>query len=131
MKNKSALTIIRVGGAINVLMTLFHVYLCFVIHRNYQHAAVYPLLQMFAISGTIMIGFLAITSLAHAETLAASSLGLAVLGLNLAIYLGRAVGELLLFPQPKPLIIALCLLITGVYALAAAKRHAANKARDN
>lgn len=121
--NKNSLTLIRIGGITNVLMTLFHVFLCITIHRQYGNAPIYPLLQMFAVSGTIMIAFLAFSSLAYSREMATTQLGFAVLALNLAIYLGRAIGEIVLFPQPKPLVIGLCLIIALLYAAAAATRR--------
>ncbi len=58
---------ILTGGVLNLLLSLFHVFLCYQIYQVYGTAQVYPLLQLFAIGGMIMIFFLAYTSLVHAE----------------------------------------------------------------
>ncbi len=113
---KSSIRAAIIGGGIaNLLFSVFHIYLCYRIHQLYGTSPIYPLLQMFSIGGTIMIIFLAYTSLCCPTDLLSTKAGLAVVALNVLVYLSRIVGEMLLFPEPKSLILVTCLLMTLIY----------------
>jgi hypothetical protein len=112
---KSLKTAVIAGGILNLLFALFHVLLCKWIYTGSHGAPYYPLMQMFAICGCIMIWFLALTSLVYREQLAASPVGRSILLLNVAIYGTRIAGEIILFPQHQPLIIGVCAIMTALY----------------
>ncbi|MBI5474287.1 MAG: hypothetical protein HY961_18275 [Ignavibacteriae bacterium] len=114
MKNPLRIAILA-GGIFNLLFSLFHVYLCYQLYQIYGTMPIYPLLQMFSIVGTIMIFFLAYTSLCCPTELLSTNAGLAVVVLNILVYLSRVIGEIVLFPQPMSIIIATCLLMTLIY----------------
>jgi len=121
--NKTSLNLVRLGGVLNLIMTAFHVFLCVVIYKQFGKEACYPLMQMFSVSGTLMIAFMAYTSLGQAREIVSTRLGCSVLALNIGIYVLRAAGEVVLFPRAKPLVIVLCLAIAAVYAIAMIKRQ--------
>ncbi len=108
---------ILTGGVLNLLLSLFHVFLCYQIYQVYGTAQVYPLLQLFAIGGMIMIFFLAYTSLVHAEELVTTRIGRAVLVLNILIYGSRTLGEIILVPVPNAVILVVCSFLTVLYTL--------------
>jgi hypothetical protein len=107
--------VIIAGGMLNFLLALFHVFLCYRIYQGYGTTPVYPLLQMFSIGGTLMVVFLAYTSLFQAGDLATTSTGLTVIILNIFLYLARSLGEVLLFPKINFLIIGVCLFLVLLY----------------
>lgn len=113
-----AKTFILTGGVLNTIMTLFHIFLCFHISKLYGADPVYPLLQMFSVSGTIMIFFFAYTSLFYSKELTASITGKSIILFNIAIYGVRALGEFLLFPAVSWMIVGLCGLMVVIYSLA-------------
>ncbi len=55
---------ILTGGILNLFMSLFHLFLCYQIFLNYRGTPIYPLLEMLSIGGTLLVIFLAYTSLA-------------------------------------------------------------------
>ena len=122
MKNPTR-TFIITGGVLNLLLALFHVFLCLKIYQIFGKTDFYPLMQMLAIGGTIFIFFLAYTSLVSPGSLISTSLGAPVIGLNILLYLSRALGELILFPKPKPIIIAVCLIQVLIYGYVFLKRQ--------
>ncbi len=106
---------ILTGGILNLLLALFHIFLCYQIYTVYGTAQVYPLLQLFAIGGMIMIFFLAYTSLFHTEELTTTHAGRSVLILNILVYFSRTLGEIILVPAPNAVIIVLCSFLTVLY----------------
>jgi hypothetical protein len=115
-KMKSSMrTIILTGGVLNLLLAFFHIFLCYKIFHFYGTMPIYPLLQMFAIGGMLMIFFLAYTSLVCSVDLVTTKIGRPVLMLNILIYLTRVLGEFILFPQQNFLIIGLCSFLTLLY----------------
>jgi hypothetical protein len=119
--------IILVAGFFNLLGAIFHVWLCFQIFKFYGGQAHYPLMQMLSICGTILIAFLAFTSLFCAAEIAGTKIGRWVLALNIAIYGARTVGEVLLFPQPSFFIIGVCILFVALYVWIWAKARGEEK----
>lgn len=108
--------LLRVGGAFNLVMVLFHLFLATVLYRQFGHSPTYPLLQIFNVSATILIAFLAYTSLRYPKELASARLGLCVIILNVGTYLGRGLGELTIAPRMNPLILGACLVVATLYA---------------
>lgn len=122
MKTRTEITILT-GGVLNLLLALFHIFLCYQIFNAFGTQGFYPLMQMLSIGGTLMIFFLAYTSLFCVGELLQGKLGLAVIVLNILVYLSRALGEVILFPQPKPVIIGLCILLVLMYGYVLFKRQ--------
>ena len=113
--NKTQRIAIIIGGIFNLVFGLFHIFLCYQIYQFYSTLPVYPLLQMFAIGGMLMVFFLAYTSLACYAELKTTMLGRWVVLLNILIYFTRTLGEFILFPKPKIIIISLCSLVALIY----------------
>jgi apolipoprotein N-acyltransferase len=111
----SARIIILGGGSLNFLLACFHIFLCYQIFHFYGAMPVYPLLQMFAIGGMIMIFFLAYTSLVCPAELVSTKFGKPVLMLNILVYLTRILGVFVLFLLQDFSIIALCSFLTILY----------------
>ncbi len=103
------------GGILNLFLSLFHVLLCYQIYLVYGKEAVYPLLQMLAIGGTVFVFFLAFTSLMCISDLVSTKIGASVIVLNILTYLIRTAGELIFSPRPSVLIISLCLVLAVIY----------------
>jgi hypothetical protein len=106
---------ILIGGALNLLLTLFHIFLCYQIHVGYSGSPIYPLLEMLAIGGTLMIVFLTVTSLWYLTELVTVKIGQPIILLNIAVYLSRTIGEFILFPQQNVPIIVVCSVMTILY----------------
>lgn len=113
-----AKNVVITGGILNTIMSLFHIFLVYQIYALYTGKPFYPLLQLFAVGGCIMIIFLAYTSLFHSEELVSSKLGKAVLVLNMLVYISRIAGEIIFVNSPSPVIITICLIVAAVYFLA-------------
>jgi len=103
------------GGILNLLLALFHLVLCRMIYGAHT-ADYYPLMQMLAVAGAIFIWFLALTSLVFREKLALTPIGRSILLLNVVLYAIRVLGELVLFPQPKAIILVGCGILAALYA---------------
>lgn len=114
----SSVTLIRIGGLLNSLLTLFHLFLGYEIHATYYGQEFYPLMQMLNIACTLLIFFLAISSIVYAHELINSKLGRLVIVINILLYLLRSIGEIVLFPQLLVFVIVVCLLIAAIYGLA-------------
>ncbi|HZP58990.1 MAG TPA: hypothetical protein VFB27_01610 [Opitutaceae bacterium] len=107
---------VLIGGIFNSLLALFHIFLCYQIFKFYGSKPFFPLMEMMSIGGTILIFFLAVTSLFCAKALTETPLGRLVVLLNISIYLARTLGELMLFPKPSSLIVGLCAFLALLYA---------------
>ncbi|HTQ30989.1 MAG TPA: hypothetical protein VMI53_07250 [Opitutaceae bacterium] len=107
---------ILAGGTLNSLLGLFHVFLCGQIFQAYGSKPFYPLLEMMSIGGTLLIFFLAFTSLFCPAALVETRIGRSVVLLNISVYLARTLGEFILFPKPSGVIIGLCAFLTLLYA---------------
>ncbi len=104
------------GGTLNFFLALFHLFLCYQISIAYGSMPVYPLLQALAVGGTLMVFFLAYTSLFNLQELVSTKTGTAVIALNILVYLTRTLAEFILFPRPGIAIILLCSLLTLLYS---------------
>jgi hypothetical protein len=107
---------ILTGGVFNLLLALFHVHLCYEIYVAQSGSPIYPLLEMFAIGGTLMVLFLAVTSFWYRTELVTTKIGQPIILLNIAVYLSRTLGDFILFPQPNIMIIVVCSFLTILYA---------------
>jgi len=107
-----------IGGILNTLFFLFHVFLCYQIHQLTKLAAGYRgLLEAFSIAGTLFIFFFAYASFLHQKDLLETKLGHSVLALTSLLYLSRAAEEFILF-KFKAVIFASCLLVGAIYVAA-------------
>jgi hypothetical protein len=106
---------ILTGGVLNLLLALFHIFLCYKIYVAQSGSPIYPLLEMLAICGTLMIFFLAATSLLYRTELVTAKIGQPIILLNIAVYLSRTLGEFILFSQQNFLIIVVCSFLTILY----------------
>jgi len=107
---------ILTGGVINLLLALFHIHLCYQINAAQSGSPVYPLLEMLAIGGTLMVLFLAVTSFWYTKELVTTNIGQPIILLNIAVYLSRVLGEFILFPRQNVLIIVVCTFLTILYS---------------
>jgi len=122
---------ILTGGVFNLLLAFFHIFLCYKIYVAQSGSPIYPLLEMLAISGTLMILFLAVTSLWYRTELVTAKIGQPIILLNIAVYLFRTLGDFILFPQLNIMIIVVCsfLTILYVYIFIAGKKYTSAIAR--
>ncbi len=110
--------VITSGGILNLLLALFHIFLCYQVAIAYSGTPSYPLTQMLAIGGFLMIAFLAWTSLVHPSDLVQSKSGASILVLNILVYVSRVVEEFVLAPRVSYLIVVLCTIIAVLYVYA-------------
>ncbi len=110
--------LVPIGGLANVLFFCFHVYLGWQL-LQVVNPGVRALLETFNLGGALMIAFFAVVSLAFAGELLTTRVGRSTVGLIIGVYLSRAIAEVLLFPAPSPVVVLVCLLTAGLYALAA------------
>ena len=101
---------------LNLLLALFHVFLCYRIFDLFGSKPFYPLMEMLGIGGMLLIFFLAFTSLFCSAELVKTGVGRSVIVLNILIYLARVLGEVILFPRPSSLVIGPCALLALLYA---------------
>jgi len=106
---------ILTGGVFNLLLALFHIHLCFQIYAAQSGSPIYPLLEMLAIGGTLMVLFLSVTSFWYRAELVTTKIGQPIILLNIAVYLSRLLGEFILFPRQNILIIVVCSFLTILY----------------
>jgi hypothetical protein len=110
--------LLLVGGALNTLLALFHVFLGWKIHHFPGLAPGYKaLMEMLNAGGTLMIVLFAVASLACVEEMLSTRLGKLMLGCVFAVYFSRAVEEIIVSPRFSPGIFAVCLLIAVVYLM--------------
>ncbi|HPG39622.1 MAG TPA: hypothetical protein PLP19_20335 [bacterium] len=108
-----------VGGIINVLFTIFHVWLAWQISQiTGLSSEIHALLLMLAFGGTLMIGFAAYASLFCIQQMLTTRLGKATMILVVLIYSTRALEEIVIAPKFSPLIFSACLVTALVYLLA-------------
>ncbi len=112
------------GGVINVLFTVFHIWLTWQLTKI---AGLTPeikaLLIMLCVGGTTMIGFAAYTSLFCIQNMLTTKLGKATLLFIILIYSSRAVEEIVLEPHFSALIFVTCLITALVYGLVMVLPH--------
>ncbi len=104
------------GGVLNTALALFHVFLGWQIHRLQGIADGHrALMEMLNVGGTLMIVFFAVASFTCIEDILATRFGKLFLGLVSAVYLSRAIEEIVISPRFSPIIFAVCLLIGVIY----------------
>lgn len=109
-------SLLVLGGLLNSILALFHVWLGWQIHLmtglNPGHHA---LMEMLNAGGTLGIAFFAVGSLACAQDLLTTRLGKLLLGVVFLFYLLRAIEEILIAPRFSAVIFGVCLLIAVIY----------------
>lgn len=115
---KTPRLLLQVGGALNALFFLFHLWLGWNIHHWKLPPDLRALLEMMNGGGALALLFLAVGALAFPADVLSTRLGRAVLTLGAALYLLRALAETCVTPVFHPLIFGACL-IAGLVHLAA------------
>ena len=109
-------TLLTTGGIINTIFFAFHILLGIRIHGFGNVApALRALMELLNLSGTLMIGYFALVSFSSQRELLATRLGRMTLGLIIALYGTRALGEWLISPRFSLLIFLMCLLTAALY----------------
>ena len=114
--------LVLVGGVLNTLFFAFHLLLGWRLWRLGLTSGLRPLLETFNLGSALMVGFLALVSLAFPQELPTTRVGRSVLWLAVLLYLSRAIAEEALFVRPQPVIAGACLLVAAVYAAAGLMR---------
>jgi hypothetical protein len=108
--------ILTIGGILNSLFALFHVYLVYVIMQFDNLTAGYKALMiMLGVGGTLMIAFLAWASLRYRDEMLNTRLGNAVIALSVLVYLTRALEEIWIAPVFSFPIFIACLAVSVIY----------------
>jgi hypothetical protein len=108
--------LLRVGGVVNALFVIFHVWLGYQIHTSPGiGAGDRPLMEMLNAGGVLFILFFAIGSLCYAQEMLGTKLGRLVLLFVFLLYGSRAVEEMVISPRFSPAIFIVCALLAGLY----------------
>ena len=112
-------TLLVIGGGLNVLFGLLHIWLGWQFHRA-THLAPddRALMEMLNVGAILFVFFFAYASFFCKREMLTTGLGKAVLVLILLMYLSRAIEEVILSPAFSIVIFATCLLVVGVYLAA-------------
>jgi hypothetical protein len=112
-------TLLVVGGVVNVLFGLLHIWLGWEFHRaTHLSPDDRALIEMLNVGAILFVFFFAYASFFCRKELLSTALGKAVLVLILLMYLSRAVEEIILSPTFSIVIFATCLLVVGIYLAA-------------
>ncbi len=108
---------IKLGGIIQALFTLFHIYLAYDISRiSTLNADDIIFMQMLNVGGIIIIGFFTYVSFFHSEDLTELRLGRLILWLIIVFYLSRAMEEIMYYgTQFSRPIFFICLSVSFLY----------------
>lgn len=108
--------LLRIGGVVNALFVIFHVWLGYHIHASPGIAAGdRPLMEMLNAGGVLFILFLAISSLCYAQEMLGTKLGRLVLLFVFLLYGSRVIEEIIISPRFSPAIFIVCTLLAGLY----------------
>ena len=115
MNRKVLLTI---GGVINLIFGLFHLFLGYMLHTNPNIPEGFrPLMEMLNAGGALMIFFMAFASLFYKEEMLTTKLGRLVIILTLLLYWSRAVEEATIAAGFSAVIFTSCILVGIIYFL--------------
>lgn len=110
--------LLSLGGILNGVFTLFHVWLGWQIQQYPDLLPDYrALMQMLNVGGILMLAFATFTSLFCKGEVLASSLGRATLGLIALFYAARAAEEVVLASHFSPAIFGACLAVALLYGV--------------
>lgn len=108
--------LLRVGGVVNALFVIFHMWLGYRIHTSPGIAVGNrPLMEMLNAGGVLIILLFAISSLCYAEEMLGTRLGRLVLLFVFLLYGSRAIEEIVISPRFSPVIFIVCALLAGLY----------------
>ncbi len=108
--------LLRIGGIINALFLLFHLWLGWSIwHWPQLAAGLRGLLETFNVGSALLVGFIVYASLGLTAELLGTKLGRSVCWLVILLYGTRAASEFVFSPQAKPAIAATCLAVAALY----------------
>ena len=112
-------TLLVIGGGLNVLFGLLHIWLGWEFHHaTHLSPDDRALMEMLNVGAILFVFFFAYASFFCRKELLSTALGKAVLVLILLTYLSRAIEEVILPPTFSIVIFAACLLVAGVYLAA-------------
>ena len=107
---------LRIGGVVNALFVIFHVWLGYRIHTSPGIAAGdRPLMEMLNVGGVLFILLFAVSSLFYEQEMLGTKLGRLVLLFVFLLYGSRAVEEIIISPRFSPVIFFVCALLAGLY----------------
>jgi putative effector of murein hydrolase len=105
----------RLGGSLNVLSGLLHLWLSWEFHRaTHLSPDDRALMEMLNVVVTLLIFFFVYASFFRGKELLTTALGKAVLVLIVLMYVSRAIEEIILSPAFSIVILAMCLIVAGV-----------------
>jgi hypothetical protein len=108
--------LLRIGGAVNALFVIFHVWLGYQIHTSPGIAAGdRPLMEMLNVGGVLFILMFAVSSLYYVEEMLGTKLGRLGLLFVFLLYGSRAVEEIIISPRFSPVIFIICALLAALY----------------
>ena len=109
--------LLHIGGALNALFFVFHVWLGWQIRHWSLTPGLRALLELLNGGGAFFVLFLAIASLWFARDVLATALGRLFVGFVATLYLLRAVAETCVTPRLNPAIFGTCLVVGLLYAV--------------
>ncbi len=108
--------LLLIGGVLNAVLTLFHIWLARQIHLMSGLAPGHRvLMEMLNAGGTLMLLFFAVGSLAFASDVLTTKLGKLFQSVVFLLYFSRAVEEIVIPPRFSAVIFIVCLLIASLY----------------
>ena len=109
-------TLIIIGGVLNVILALFHIFLGYQIYLIQDTAENYrALMIMLNAGGTLFIVLFSVASLAFIKDMLTTQLGKLVILFVVLLYASRAIEEIIISPHFSLLIFTICLLIAAIY----------------
>jgi len=108
--------ILIIGGVLNILLAVFHVFLGYKICQIQDIATNYrALMIMLNVGGTLFIIFFAVASLALTRDMLTTRLGKLVTLFVVLLYASRAIEEVIVSAHFSPFIFGTCILISALY----------------
>ncbi len=107
-----------IGGILNSLLTVFHVFLGYQIFQFKDIAEGYrALMVMLNAGGTLFILLFTIASLGFTKEMLTTKIGKLISLFVFLLYVSRAIEEVILSPEISPAILAICLVISLIYLM--------------
>jgi len=116
--------LLRVGGVVNAMFVIFHVWLGYHIHASPGIAAGdRPLMEMLNAGGMLFILLFAVSSLCYAQEMLGTKLGRLMMLFVFLLYGSRAIEEIVISPRFSPSIFTVCALLAGLYFVLYFRTH--------
>lgn len=107
---------VRIGGVINAIFVLFHLFLGYALHTlPGVSVEVRALLTMLNVGGVLFILFFALAFLCFPAEAVGTRIGRLALLFSALLYGTRAIEEFILAPRVSPLIAAVCTLTAALF----------------